>query len=162
TAATPLLAPVKTSISSPPVTCSCVNSRSPSTRPPPRSSTAGPGVRSRYSTPPPRRTSRTCSTGSTSSSSTRPKQPRSSPGSAANATNGANPADDAQFLFDRAGTDVVITLGGDGLVFAGAAGTGSLPAHPIAPVDTTGAGDAFVGGLAAMLAEGEPLAAALE
>ena len=29
-------------------------------------------------------------------------------------------------------------------------------------MDTTGAGDAFVGGLAAMLAEGEPLAAALE
>ncbi len=75
---------------------------------------------------------------------------------------GANPAEDAQFLCDRAGTDVVITLGGDGLVFAGADGSGCLPAHPITPVDTTGAGDAFVGGLAAMLAEGEPLAAALE
>src|SRR5690625_1698079 len=76
--------------------------------------------------------------------------------------NGASPGEDARFLCDHARTDVVITLGGDGLVFAGAAGTGSLPAHPITPVDTTGAGDAFVGGLAAMLAEGEPLAAALE
>jgi ribokinase len=56
---------------------------------------------------------------------------------------------------------VVITLGGDGVVFADAEGVHYLPAPRVRVVDTTGAGDAFAGALAAALAEALPLAAAV-
>ena len=49
---------------------------------------------------------------------------------------------------------VVITLGGDGVVGAGAEGEWSLPARDVPVRDTTGAGDAFVGAFAARLAAG--------
>jgi ribokinase len=48
---------------------------------------------------------------------------------------------------------VVVTLGGDGVVWADAAGVNYLPAEKVAVVDTTGAGDAFAGALAARLAQ---------
>jgi len=48
---------------------------------------------------------------------------------------------------------VIITLGGDGAVFASAADSGHLPAPSVTVVDTTGAGDAFAGAVAAELAE---------
>ena len=57
---------------------------------------------------------------------------------------------------------VIITLGAQGALLRDATGL-----HPIAPItagavrDTTGAGDAFNGGLACALAEGQELAAAL-
>lgn len=62
---------------------------------------------------------------------------------------------------------VVITLGSEGAVFAardGGAGpvSGHRPAPRVEVVDTTGAGDAFVGTLAAELAEGDDLEAAVE
>jgi ribokinase len=56
---------------------------------------------------------------------------------------------------------VVMTLGKEGAVAARAAETWRVGALPIRPVDTTGAGDAFVGVLAAALDDGMALAGAL-
>ena len=56
---------------------------------------------------------------------------------------------------------VVITLGGEGVVVATADGVVHSPAEKVEVVDTTGAGDAFVGALAASLALGSDLHAAV-
>ncbi|MFD0559583.1 ribokinase [Stackebrandtia endophytica] len=56
---------------------------------------------------------------------------------------------------------VVITLGAEGAVYAGRDGVGHVDAVPTTVVDTTGAGDAFVGALAAALAAGGTLAEAV-
>jgi ribokinase len=58
------------------------------------------------------------------------------------------------------GGHVVVTLGAAGAVLAGPSGTVALPGFPVTAVDTVGAGDAFVGALAVVLAGGlEPAAA---
>lgn len=58
---------------------------------------------------------------------------------------------------------VVITLGAQGAYWSDSTGEGHVPAPIITEVvDTTGAGDAFVGALAAQLAEGENLQTAVE
>lgn len=58
----------------------------------------------------------------------------------------------------RLGGAVVVTLGGDAVVFAQACGsTGQQPVEAVVPVDTTGAGDAFVGVLCAALEQRAPL-----
>jgi sulfofructose kinase len=49
---------------------------------------------------------------------------------------------------------VVVTLGERGLIWQRGAQTGALPAFPVKVVDTTGAGDAFHGALAAGVAQG--------
>jgi ribokinase len=49
---------------------------------------------------------------------------------------------------------VVLTAGAAGAVLADASGARHVPAHPVEVVDTAGAGDAFVGVLAARLAAG--------
>jgi ribokinase len=59
------------------------------------------------------------------------------------------------------GVDVVRTIGGEGAELATAAGHTYIPEHPIVPVDTTSAGDCFVGVLAAGLDRGLPLTDAL-
>jgi ribokinase len=52
---------------------------------------------------------------------------------------------------------VVVTVGEDGAVFSNGASTEHLTAPNVEVVDTTGAGDAFVGALAARLADDAPL-----
>jgi ribokinase len=49
---------------------------------------------------------------------------------------------------------VVVTLGDRGSLLATTAGQEIIPAFKVTPVDTTGAGDAFIGSFAAFLAEG--------
>jgi len=57
---------------------------------------------------------------------------------------------------------VVVTLGSRGAVVADGAGVLHVPAPAVEAVDTTGAGDAFVGAMAAWLARGLPLRQACE
>ena len=56
---------------------------------------------------------------------------------------------------------VIVTAGAAGLAAASDSGTLSLTAHPVARPQTHGAGDAFVGALAARLAAGDPHSDAL-
>jgi ribokinase len=67
-------------------------------------------------------------------------------------------------LASRLGAAVVVTLGGRGVLLVDAPGAEPVGVPPIPPpriVDTTGAGDAFVGALCAALAQGHPLAEAV-
>lgn len=66
-----------------------------------------------------------------------------------------------RLLAQRYGLDCIVTLGGAGALAFGPDGGYSIPALPIAPVDTTAAGDAFCGGLAAALDNGSGLYDAL-
>jgi ribokinase len=66
-------------------------------------------------------------------------------------------ANEVETAFAPAGVALVRTLGADGVAF----GDLRVPALPITPVDTTGAGDAFCGALAAALAEERPMDQAL-
>jgi len=61
------------------------------------------------------------------------------------------PAAAAQSLEDRGVRKVIVTLGANGALCGGA----RVPPHTVTAVDTTGAGDAFIGAFATFLASGE-------
>ena len=63
---------------------------------------------------------------------------------------------------DTTGRIMVVTLGADGILVATPERQFSVPAYPIKPVDTVGAGDTFVGYLAAGLEAGLELEAAMK
>ncbi|MCW5952159.1 MAG: bifunctional hydroxymethylpyrimidine kinase/phosphomethylpyrimidine kinase, partial [Propionibacteriaceae bacterium] len=59
--------------------------------------------------------------------------------------------------------DVVVTLGADGAAWAtGGQVVRQVPGRPVEAVDTTAAGDTFVGVLLTLLAEGAPMSRALD
>lgn len=68
-----------------------------------------------------------------------------------------DPAQAAARLRRAGAKGVVVTLGAQGVLLADAEGVVRCPAEPVAVVDATGAGDAFVGALAVATAEGADL-----
>jgi len=67
----------------------------------------------------------------------------------------------AKSLLAKGVEAVVVTLGGRGALLATGAGVKQIPPVKVTPVDTTGAGDAFVGSFACFHAAGMDLEAAL-
>lgn len=67
----------------------------------------------------------------------------------------------AQRLLEAGARRVLITLGRQGVLYADAGRHLHVPVTPVVAVDTTAAGDTFVGGFAAGLAEGISLEAAI-
>lgn len=62
----------------------------------------------------------------------------------------------AAFLVERGFRKVVLTLGARGSLIASVGQSTHAPAYPVKSVDSTGAGDAFIGSLATFLAEEIP------
>ena len=79
----------------------------------------------------------------------------------ADSVDGSIVATTARELVDRGVDAVVVTLGGAGMVAITAEGVLAEPARSVRAVDTTGAGDAVVGVLAAELAIGADLVSAM-
>ena len=63
----------------------------------------------------------------------------------------------AKVLLDKGVQNVLITLGGQGVYVHTPEGSEIIPAYKVEAIDTTGAGDAFNGGLLTALAEGKTL-----
>jgi len=79
---------------------------------------------------------------------------------AAQLTGASDPDAAARALAARTGAPVVVTLGSEGALVTDATGSQHVPAPSVQAVDTTGAGDAFNGVLAAELARGAAMPAA--
>jgi ribokinase len=67
----------------------------------------------------------------------------------------------ARVLLERGAGTVILTLGERGSLLVTADDSTQVPATPVKALDTTGAGDAFVGSLAYFLAAGKPLTEAM-
>jgi len=67
----------------------------------------------------------------------------------------------ARVLVERGCTSVILTLGERGSLLVNNDTAEHVPVEPVKALDTTGAGDAFVGSLAYYLAAGRPLADAI-
>jgi ribokinase len=67
----------------------------------------------------------------------------------------------ARVLLERGAGQVILTLGERGSLLVTAEDSTQVPATPVKALDTTGAGDAFVGSLAYFLAAGKPLTEAM-
>jgi ribokinase len=74
---------------------------------------------------------------------------------------GGGPPDAALALAARTGQPVLVTLGSDGALLADSGEVTRFPAHEVQARDTTGAGDTLTGVLAASLAQGRDLRAAV-
>jgi ribokinase len=60
----------------------------------------------------------------------------------------------AEYLLAQGLSRIIITLGERGSLLATSKGMEIIPAFKVAPIDSTGAGDAFIGSFAVFLAEG--------
>ncbi len=67
----------------------------------------------------------------------------------------------ARGLLERGAGMVILTLGERGSLLVNSDGSVHVPAQPVKALDTTGAGDAFVGSLGYFLAAGKPLTEAM-
>lgn len=67
----------------------------------------------------------------------------------------------AQALLEKGPSQVILTLGERGSLLVSGNETAHAPAEPVKALDSTGAGDAFVGSLAYFLAAGAPISEAM-